>query len=155
MLIIIGALFSVFISVLVSIVVTMNAPIASYGVLFDFPSAFLTLAFLFFFFFTSKSGSVIGRYIRSSFKKNYAYTRIELVSLSTAIKNTIKFALGTGGFGFLMGVVGMLKNLEDKDMLGPLFALSLLTVLYSIIVSFFVFFPVQAWAENKLNAMGE
>ena len=150
MLIIIGFLFSVFISVTVSILSAMYAPL-----LFDVPSAILTLFLLFFFLFATKSGSIIGKYIKSSFKKNYAYTRIELVSLSTAIKNTIKFAIGTGGFGFLVGVVGMLKNLEDKNMLGPLFALSLLTVLYSIIVSFFIFFPVQAWAENKLNAMGE
>jgi hypothetical protein len=150
MLIIIGFLFSVFISVLVSIMSGM------YGfLLFDVPSMLLTLVLLLFFLFATKSGSIIGTYIKSSFKKNYAYTRAELVSLSVAIKNTIKFALGTGGFGFLMGVVGMLKNLEDKNMLGPLFALSLLTVLYSIIVSFFIFFPVQAWAENKLNAMGE
>jgi flagellar motor component MotA len=122
--------------------------------LVDMPSTLLTLIFLFFFFFTSKSGSIIGRYIKSSFKKNYTYTKNELVSLSCAIKNTVKFILATGGFGFLVGVIASLMFLENRNMLGPNLAISLLTVFYSIIVSYIIFFPVQAWAENKINAMG-
>jgi Flagellar motor component len=77
------------------------------------------------------------------------------VSLSAAIKNTIKFTLGTGGFGFLAGLIAVLAFLQNKEMLGPNIAISLLTVFYSIIISYLIFFPVQAWAENKLNAMGE
>jgi len=150
MLIIIGFLFSVLISAFVSL------PMGMSGLAFiDMPSALLTLIFLFFFFFTSKSGSIISRYIKSSFKKNYNYTRTELVSLSTAVKNTIKFTLGTGGFGFLTGFIACLMFLDKKEMLGPNIAVSLITVFYSILVSFVIFFPVQAWAENKLNAMGE
>jgi len=155
MLIIIGFLFAVLISVLVSIPTAVNTSIGIFGALIDPPSALLTLIFLFFFFFTTKSGSIIGKYIKSSFKKNYAYTRTELVSLSTAIKNTIKFILATGGFGFLVGLVFVLMFLGNKEMIGPNVAVSLFTVFYSIIVSYIIFFPVQAWAENKLNAMGE
>ena len=155
MLIIIGALFSVLICVLVSGVATMNAPVSSLSVLLDFPSVLLTLVFLFFFLFISKSGSIIGRYIKSSFKKNYVYTRTELVSLSTAVKNIIKFSLATGGFGFLIGVVAALMYLGTPEYLGPNIAVSLMTVFYSIIVSYIIFFPVKAWADNKLNAMGE
>jgi flagellar motor component MotA len=123
------------------------------AVLIDLPSALLTLIFLFFFLIASKSGSIIGRYIKSSFKKNYVYTKTELASLSHAIKNTVKFTLATGGFGFLTGLVGTLMFLANKEMLGPNIAVSLFTVFYAIIVSYLVFFPVQAWAENKLNAM--
>ena len=154
MLIIIGFLFAVLISVLVSIPSAMNTSIGVFGVLIDLPSALLTLVFLFFFFFTTKSGSIIGRYIKSSFKKNYNYTKAELVSLSVAVKNTIKFILATGGFGFLIGLVFTLMFLGNKDMIGPNVAVSLFTVFYSIIVSYIIFFPVQAWAENKINAMG-
>jgi flagellar motor component MotA len=149
MLIIIGFLFSVLVSWFVSF------PMGMSGLSFiDVPSALLTLVFLFFFFFTSKSGSIIGKYIRSSFKKDYNYTRVELVSLSTAIKNTIKFALATGGFGFLAGAIASLA-VASREQLGPNIAISLITVFYSIIVSYIIFFPVQAWAENKINAMGE
>jgi len=154
MLIIIGFLFSVFISVLVEGM--MGMPLTNSSALFiDFPSALLMLIFLVFFFFTSKSGSIIGKYIKSSFKKNYNYTRAELVSLSVAVKNTIKFTLAAGGFGFLAGLIAVLASLQNKEMLGPNLAISLLTVFYAIIVSYIIFFPVQAWAENKLNAMGE
>ena len=149
MLIIIGFLFAVFISVTVSILSGM------YGLLmFDVPSTILTLVLLFFFLFATKSGSIIGKYIKSSFKKNYAYTRAELVSLSTAIKNTIKFTLAAGIFGFLFGAIACLGVGSYAEM-GPNVAVSLITVLYAIIVSYLIFFPVQAWAENKLNAMGE
>jgi len=149
MLIIIGFLFSVLVSWFVSF------PMGISGTSFiDVPSALLTLVFLFFFFFASKSGSIIGRYIKSSFKKDYNYTRAELVSLSAAIKNTIKFALATGGFGFLAGAISSLA-VASREQLGPNIAVSLITVFYSIIVSYIIFFPVQAWAENKLNAMGE
>jgi flagellar motor component MotA len=118
------------------------------------PSALLTLIFLFFFFFTSKSGSIICRYIKSSFKKNYTYTKTELESLSCAIKNTIKFTLAIGAFGFLAGVIASLMHLENRNMLGPNMAVSLFSVFYSVTVSYIIFFPVQAWAENKINAMG-
>jgi len=149
MLIIIGFLFSVLVSWFVSL------PMGISGTSFiDVPSALLTLVFLFFFFFTSKSGSIISRYIKSSFKKEYNYTRAELVSLSTAIKNTIKFALTTGGFGFLAGAISSLA-VASREKLGPNIAVSLITVFYSIIVSYIIFFPVQAWAENKINAMSE
>ena len=152
MLMIIGFLFTVLISVLVS-VMTGLFKVSAGSFLIDLPSALLTLVFLFFFFFTSKSGNIIGKYIKSSFKKNYNYTRAELVSLSTAIKNTIKFVLGTGGFGFLAGAIASLMYLENRDMLGPNLAVSLFTVLHSITASYLIFFPVQAWAENKINAM--
>jgi flagellar motor component MotA len=148
MLIIIGFLFSVFVSWLLSLPMGMSG-----SSFIDMPSALLTLVFLFFFFFTSKSGSIIGKYIKSSFKKNYDYTRVELLSLSAAIKNTIKFTLATGGFGFLVGAISSLAVAREN--LGPNIAISLITVFYSIIVSYIVFFPVQAWAENKLNSMAE
>ena len=154
MLMIIGFLFSVFITLAMSIMTGMFSPRTGHGsLLIDLPSAFLMFVFWLFFFFTSKSGSIIGRYIKSSFKKSYNYTKAELVSLSVAVKNTVKFTLATGGFGFLTGVIASLMYLENRDMLGPNLAVSLFTVLHSITASYLIFFPVQAWAENKINAM--
>jgi flagellar motor component MotA len=149
MLIIIGFLLSVIISWFVNLQIHLYA-----RYFIDVPSALLILIYLFFFFFTSKSGSIIGKYIRSSFKKNYNYTRVELVSLSVAIKNTIKFTLAVGGFGLLFGAIACLGAESYKEMGAPV-AVSLITVFYAIIVSYIMFFPVQAWAENKLNSMGE
>jgi flagellar motor component MotA len=117
----------------------------------DFPSAIIILVPMIFFLVISKSGTVMGNYFRSSFKKNYGYTKTELESISAAAKNTIKFILGMGGLGFIAGLVGSLANIGAPERLGPNLAVSLITLVYSIAFGFFVFFPVEAWAVNKIN----
>ncbi|MDR0497906.1 MAG: hypothetical protein LBH42_09850 [Treponema sp.] len=113
----------------------------------------MILISLFFFFITSKSGKIIGRYIKTSFKKDHTYTGAELAALSAAVKNTIKFILAAGGIGCMAGLMLAMVNLESKEMLGPTLALCFMSITYSIALGFFVFFPVQAWAENKINTL--
>ena len=119
----------------------------------DLPTALMIIVPLILFLILTKGGNVINRYIKTSFTKGHTYTGPELAGLSAAIRNTIKFILGTGGLGFLFGLISILMNLQVPQMLGPNIAISLFSVLYSIAISFFVFFPIQAWAENKLNAL--
>jgi flagellar motor component MotA len=121
--------------------------------LIDLPSASLVIVSLLFSFFTSKSGKIFGTYIKTSFKKEHSYTPTELAALSAAAKNTIKFILAAGGFFSCAGLVAVLCHLGALDKLGPALAVSLITLTYSIAVSCFVFFPVQAWAENKVNIL--
>ncbi len=147
MLLIIGFLFMVFIFAIVGILSGAAA------IFIDLPSALLILVPLIFFFLTSKSGNILGKYIKASFKKEYTYTKTELKTISVAVKNTIKFILAVGGFGFMTGLIVIFKYLDDKQMLGPSVAVALITILYSIMISCFVFFPVQAWAENKINML--
>ncbi|GBU28226.1 hypothetical protein R84B8_01784 [Treponema sp. R8-4-B8] len=147
MLLIIGFLFMVFIFAIVSI-------LSGVGTIFiDLPSALLILVPLIFFFLTSKSGNILGKYIKASFKKEYTYTETELETLSAALKNTIKFILAVGGFGFMTGLIASLAFLGSSDKLGPNLAVSLISLTYSITISCFVFFPVKAWAENKINLL--
>jgi flagellar motor component MotA len=113
---------------------------------------YLFLCLCSFSFFASKSGNIIGRYIVTSFKKGHVYIRAELESLSVSVKNTIKFILAVGGFGGLAGVIASLFYLGTPEKLGPNLAVSLITLTYSITISYFVFFPLQAWAENKINS---
>ena len=148
MLLIVGFLVFVFIYSVVSIVSGLM-PIS----LIDLPAALIVIVPLLFFLPASKSGKIIGRYIKASFTKDHTYTGSELSGLVAAVKNTIKFILGTGGMGFLVGIIAMLKNLENRALLGPNMAISLITVFYSLAISFFIFFPTQAWAENKLNTL--
>jgi hypothetical protein len=117
----------------------------------DLPSFLLILVSLIFFFITSKTGNIIGKYIKSSFKKNYPYSKIELKSLSSAIKNTIKFIFGTGGFGFIAGSLTFFQ--DNKQLWGPNISLSIFSLMYAITISCFVFLPVKAWAENKINTL--
>ncbi|WP_461254945.1 MotA/TolQ/ExbB proton channel family protein [Treponema sp. R80B11-R83G3] len=123
------------------------------AIFIDLPSALLIIVPLIFFFLISKSGKILGEYIKSSFKKEHIYTEAELSSLSTALKNTIKFIFTLGGFGFMTGLIASLAFLETSDKLGPNIAIALITVLYPIAISCFVFFPVKAWAENKINML--
>ncbi len=149
MLLIFGFLFIVFMFVAVSVVSEMLT------FFIDLPSLLLIGIPLLFFLITSKSGSVIGKYIVMSFKKSHTYTRTELVTLSVSVKNTIRFILASGGFGFLAGMVACLANLGSLERLGPNLAVSLISLTYSITISFFVFFPIQAWADNKINSTAE
>jgi len=147
MLLIIGVLFMILVLAVVGIFTGMAA------VFIDLPSVLLVLVPLLFFFLTSKSGKIFGRYIKTSFKKKYTYIGTELKALSVAIKYAIKFTLALGGFGFLAGGIAALGYLGAKERLGPILALSLLTLTYSIMIICFVFIPVQAWTEIKITTL--
>jgi len=137
-----------------SFILAVVSILSGVGAVFvDLPSALFVLLPLLFFFFASKSGKILGKYIRTSFTKEYVYTANELASLSTALKNTIKFTFLVGGFGFFVGVIASLAFLGSSENLAPNLAIALITVLYPIMISCFVFFPVQAWAENKITAL--
>ena len=145
MLLILGFLFMIIIFVATGILTQMLS------FFLDLPSILLIVIPLLFFLIASKSGSIIGKYIVTSFKKSHSYTRTELIGLSISVKNTIRFILAVGGFGFLFGLIASLAHLGSFNRFGPNLAISLLTLTYSITISFFIFFPLQAWAENKLN----
>jgi flagellar motor component MotA len=147
MLLIFGFLFTVFIFTVVGIVSQF------FHTLINLPSFLLILVPLIFFLFISKSGSVIGKYFVTSFKRNYAHTREELEGLSVSIKNTIKFILATGGFNCVTFAIISLGHMGNPERLGPNLAVCLTSLIYSIAISYFVFFPVQAWAENRINVL--
>ena len=125
----------------------------SLSMLINLPALLLILIPMLFFLLVSKSGKIIGKYISTSFKKNNTYTKTELEQLSSAIKNTTKFILAAGGFCCIACMVISLGFIGSPEHLGPNLANSLLSFTYSIAISFFVFFPVQAWAENKINSI--
>jgi flagellar motor component MotA len=117
----------------------------------DAPSLILILIALVYFFVATKSGGVIGNYIKTSFKKEYVYSKAELESIAATLNNTMKITHAVGCFGMLTGLVAFLRHLSNPDLLGPNLAVSLITMLYSIAISYFVFFPAKAWAENRLK----
>lgn len=149
MLLVIGFIFMIFIFAVISL-------ITGIGLFFmDLPSIFLMLVSLAFFLTISKSGHIMGRYIKNSFKKEYTYTAAELTALSAAIKNSVKFIMITGAAAFLLGFIIMFAFLEDPQKFGPNLSVCLITLLYSVTISCFIFLPVQAWAENKINSTEE
>ena len=150
MLLIIGFLFVILIFAFVNIFSHLH-----WTILIDLPSFLLIFIPLLYFLFVSKSGCIIGRYIKTSFKKGHTYTKQELEGLSAAIKNTIKLTLSAGWFGVAAFSIVSLGHIGAPERLGPSLIICLLSLTYSVAISFFVFFPVQAWAENKINDMSK
>jgi chemotaxis protein MotA len=68
-------------------------------------------------------------------------------------------APGLGMLGTVIGLIGMLKNLEDKSALGPNMAVALITTLYGSMMANLVFIPMagklknQDAAESKVKEM--
>jgi chemotaxis protein MotA len=68
-------------------------------------------------------------------------------------------APGLGMLGTVIGLIGMLKNLEDKSALGPNMAVALITTLYGSMMANLVMIPVAGKlkskdaAESKLKEM--
>jgi len=144
MLLIFGFLFMVFIYAAIGVAAGFL------WVLLDLFALILVILPLTFFLFVSKSGKIIGKYITASFKQDFSYSKTELEGLISAIENTIKFVLASGIFGFITFAVVSFGYIGMPERLGPSIAISLTSLTYSIAISFFVFFPVQAWAKNKL-----
>jgi flagellar motor component MotA len=124
-------------------------------VFINLPSVALIVIPFCFYLIASKSGKITGKYIKFSFAKAHAWTANELDSICAAMKNTIKFILAMGIFCFIAGLIVCLGYLGTPERFGPNLAVSLCTLVYSIAISFFVFFPVQAWTENKINKLPE
>ena len=119
----------------------------------NLPSIILITIPMIYFLIVSKNGNIIGKYLKSSFKKADEYTKNELDCLSAVMKNTIKFTLTIGFFYFIAGLIASIGYIGLPARLGPSLAISLCTLVYSVAISGFVFFPVQAWAENRKNAL--
>ena len=123
------------------------------GIIADKWSLLIILGSLIYFLIASKCAGVIGRYIVSSFKKNYVYTINEITKLSAAIKNTIKFILAAGGFVFVTFAIVSLGHIGAPEKLGGSLGICLSSLTYALAISFFIFFPAQVWAENKINSL--
>jgi chemotaxis protein MotA len=68
-----------------------------------------------------------------------------------AINMWAGLAPGLGMLGTVIGLIGMLKNLEDKSALGPNMAVALITTLYGSMMANLVLIPVA----GKLKAKDE
>ncbi len=147
MLIIIGFLFMVLMFALVGVIADILP------LIIDIPSLIMVLIPLVFFLCVSKSGCILVKYIRSSFKKNYKYSRLELEGISAAIKNIIKFIMAVGGFVCVVCLIASITHLETLELVvfAANLAVSTISLTYAFALSYLVFFPTMAWAENKLK----
>lgn len=52
-----------------------------------------------------------------------------------------QYALGSGVVGTVIGLILILKNLDDPAAIGPAVAISLLTILYGVFFAYFIALP--------------
>lgn len=65
------------------------------------------------------------------------------------------YAIGSGFVGTLVGVVLMLGSLTDPAAVGPSMAVALLTVFYAVLLKYFIFAPIQAGLDERLDKIYE
>jgi len=99
--------------------------------------------------FISGNNRIFFGYLKKDFRKKPVYEKIELDNISSALGGLIKVSLGTGALVFIFCLISILYRLDDPASIGPNLAVSLLTVIYSISISLFVFFPTKAWADKN------
>jgi hypothetical protein len=106
----------------------------------------------------TKNGRIIWNYMHSSLDKNHQFSKTELQSIVTATRASGKFALGTGVFCLLGSFIMILANFNYAEQFAMNVLLrnlgvAFLTPLYTIAIAFFIFYPLQVWAENKLREL--
>ena len=147
----------IFIGVLFSAVVTFFSMGMLDLQLIVNPALFMIfIMILVFFFCVTKSGGILGGYIKSSFRKNHRYSVTELEGISRSAKNTIKMIFAAGWFAFLTALIVMLGNLNfDYPDAAMAFqhglGISLTSPFYAVVMGYFIFFPLHVWAENKIS----
>jgi chemotaxis protein MotA len=60
-----------------------------------------------------------------------------------------KLAPGFGMLGTVMGLIGMMRNLEDKSRIGPNMAVALITTFYGAIMANFLLIPIKGKLEGQ------
>ena len=63
------------------------------------------------------------------------------------------YAQATGWVGFLIGLVLMAGNLDDPALIGPSMAINLLTVLYGILIAYWICLPISTKLQCRLDEL--
>ncbi len=79
----------------------------------------------------------------------------QLVKRHKTGQKVFKFMAGVapamGMIGTIIGLVQMLKNLQDPEQIGPAMAVALLTTFYGAVMAFFVFKPIAEKLEVRTS----
>jgi chemotaxis protein MotA len=79
-------------------------------------------------------------------------SREQLSSAARTWELTGAFALAMGAIGTIIGLVIMLKNMDDPAAIGPGMAIGILTLLYGLILAFAIALPVSYRLEDRAAA---
>ena len=66
-------------------------------------------------------------------------------------KRIKEYVIACGWVGVLIGLVFILKSLDDPAAIGPAMAICLLTALYGILIGYFFFLPIGTKLQMRLD----
>ena len=92
-------------------------------------------------------GSRIGPMFSSVFR--WSIPVADLLQAARDWKLAAAYLLASGVIGTLIGLVIMLKNMDDPAALGPGMAIAVLTILYGVIVGLGICLPLAVRLENR------
>ncbi|MCH5290395.1 MAG: motility protein A [Treponema sp.] len=92
-----------------------------------------------------------GTAIRSILENEMAQTEARHMEWAGVVTQWAGYAPGWGMMGTVIGLIGMLRNLEDKSSLGPNMAVALVTTLYGSMLANWLFGPLSTKliAQNR------
>ena len=120
-------------------------------ILVDIPSLVVILLPLVYYLIVSKGHKVLGSYIKNSFKKDYIYNAYELKAISNVAKGSTKVIMTMSYLNIVFALIIVLTNVDDPSFIGVALAVMLISLFYALGISYLMFFPLQSWAENKLD----
>ncbi|MBD04255.1 MAG: hypothetical protein CME24_07920 [Gemmatimonadetes bacterium] len=131
-----------FIFILVSLMVGIGSNLSSFidapSLIFVIPGALALLLF---------AGQGVGNMFGAVFSADA--TSEQLTAAADAWEHTGIYAQAMGGIGTIIGLVLMLKNMDDPAALGPGMAIALLTVFYGLFVAYAVALPLQTRLRSR------
>jgi flagellar motor component MotA len=114
----------------------------------DIPSLFILLIITVPMLLASGLFPDLKRAFKAITVKKPDFTKLELQRALEAVRLTVKLITFSGIFGFLIGLMNILRHLSEPQYLGPNLSVALICVLYSIFAGF-IFMPISA----KLKVM--
>jgi flagellar motor component MotA len=97
-----------------------------------------------------QGGLPLGMVAKSLFGAEYQGA--ELRAVIQAWQHLRTYVMATGVLGALIGAINMFQNLDDYAAFFPGTATAVITIFYAMILSYFVFLPLQHRLEKQLDS---
>jgi flagellar motor component MotA len=120
----------------------------------DIPSLFILLIITIPMLLASGLFPDLKRAFKAITVKKPDFTKLELQRALEAVRLTVKLITFSGIFGFLIGLMNILRHLSEPKYLGPNLSVALICVIYSIFAGF-IFMPISAKLKVMLFSLDE
>lgn len=140
----------IFIAILVGTIL-IGAPIT---VFFDLPSLLIIVLITATMLMASGLFNDFKRAFKVIMSRDNQFSKVEIEKSYLAIELTIKLIINSGLLGSLIGLISMLRSIDNPSTIGPNVAVMLLTLFYGLFGTF-IFMPIKARLKSLLISFEE